>query len=119
MAERYGLPVELLNARVTWTPEPPAETQQDDEVERAAQAIWESQPGAVPWSELSPRTPTRDKYRRYARAALAARPSTDTETLRRVRELADALATTPRESQWLHLDALRAALDWRRAGGAL
>jgi hypothetical protein len=45
------------------------------EVERVAAALWEAQQGVsvTPWAELSTLSPTRNSYRDYARAALAAR----------------------------------------------
>lgn len=45
---------------------------EESAVERVAAAVWESMPGTVPWAKLSPRTPTRDEYRRIALAALNA-----------------------------------------------
>lgn len=41
-------------------------------IERMARAIWNSHPGAVPWDQLSPSTPTRSIYRRLAAAAYRA-----------------------------------------------
>jgi hypothetical protein len=45
------------------------------EVERVAAALWEAQQGVsvTPWAELGTLSPTRNSYRDYARAALAAR----------------------------------------------
>jgi hypothetical protein len=93
------------------TAEPPAEAQQDEVRDLIALVI-----GAIPHRDPCD-FPDHDcgcnaaEDRRSVVAALAARPSADTETLRRVRELVAALETVPRKSQWLHIDALRAALD--------
>lgn len=65
--------------------EPPAETQQDDETERAARAMHDVPAqqgvyGRIPWERLTDQH--REAYRAMYRAALAARPSADAETLR-------------------------------------
>lgn len=41
----------------------------------------------------------------------AVRTGDDAEALRQVRRMVDALATVPRQAQWLHIDALNAALS--------